>query len=138
MKYILCSVSGEAPPGGAASITRALFPSQAGIVPPPSATETFTWLLRPPEGTVAGTFYSDGSRLDGGDPLTARLGWSFDVRDDGGRTVAAARGVPPPPRGLTTSRGRRHGQYCRRLWSRSMALCSGSIVSHAWTPYTGE
>ena len=50
-----------------------------------SREETFHWTLGPPDGTVRGRFYTDGSRLDGSTSLPARNGWSF-VAVDGSKS----------------------------------------------------
>ena len=51
-------------------------------------------MLKPIGGRFRGTIYTDGSRLDGPDPLTARNGWAFVVFYRG-KLVSAALGVPP-------------------------------------------
>ena len=74
---------------------RAIFPSLAYTIPPPSEDPTFTWVLRPQGGTFLGTIYSDGSRLDGHNPMLARNGWAFVVINAEGEIIAKAQGVPP-------------------------------------------
>ena len=77
---------------------RALFPSVAGLIPPPAVEATFHWVVRPPDdmcGTFLGTVYSDGSRLDGPMPLLARNGWAFVVVDAVGTIIASANGLTP-------------------------------------------
>ena len=59
------------------------------------AKETFHWEVRPPNGTYVGAIYTDGSRQDGRDHRLGRNGWAFTVKNQTGRTVAAAYGVPP-------------------------------------------
>ena len=80
---------------GTPAFERGLFPSLSPTVPPPSTHPTFIWDVFPPGGHYEGTIYTDGSRLDGDDPRTGRNGWSFVVKNDTGRTLAAAYGVPP-------------------------------------------
>ena len=83
-------------PFGNAAFERALFPVAAATsVTPPSSLETFVWHRRPAGGTYCGTVYSDGSRVDGPDTLTGRLGWSFVVLDGDGVLIASASGLPP-------------------------------------------
>ena len=74
---------------------RALVPSMAHTVKPPSVHSTFTWIIRPRGDTFQGTVYTDGSRLDGPDDLLARNGWAFVVFNEDGEMIAAANGVPP-------------------------------------------
>ena len=74
---------------------RALAPSIAHIVKPPSANATFNWILRPKNGRFRGRVYSDGSRLDGPSALLARNGWAFVVVDEWDNVVALANGLPP-------------------------------------------
>ena len=73
---------------------RALAPSIAHIVKPPSANATFNWILRPKNGRFRGRVYSDGSRLDGPSALLARNGWAFVVVDDLNNIIALASGLP--------------------------------------------
>ncbi len=56
---------------------------------------TFAWVLRPEDGYIEGTVYSDASMLDSTVDGCQRLGWAFVACDDGGNVVAAAHGVPP-------------------------------------------
>ena len=64
---------------------------------PPKPTEaTFVWVLRPPDGILTGTIYTDGSRLDGLVELLAVNGWAFVAVDGDGEPTAIARGIPPP------------------------------------------
>ena len=58
--------------------------------------ESFRWVIKPKDGCLEGTAYSDGSLLDGPTPELARCGWAFVVLNDEGRIVASAYGVPPP------------------------------------------
>ena len=50
--------------------------------------------MRPPDGTYLGIIYTDGSRIDGDGPRTARNGWAFAVIHATGRTLAIAFGTP--------------------------------------------
>ena len=69
---------------------------QTVAVPPKPTEDTFVWVLRPPDGILTGTIYTDGSRLDGLVTLLAVNGWAFVAGDDNGKTTAIARGIPPP------------------------------------------
>ena len=81
---------------GAAAFEKGIFPSLSALIPPPSQEATFVWHVRPSGGTYKGTIYTDGSRLDGRGPRLGRNGWAFVVKNDTGRTLASASGVPPP------------------------------------------
>ena len=50
---------------------RGLYPVQMVAVPAPPTEESFEWIIRPPDGRLTGTIYTDGSRLDGLVPLLA-------------------------------------------------------------------
>ena len=91
---------------------RALVPSIAHTVKPPSVQSTFTWQLKPQGGTYQGTIYIDGSRLDGPDDLLARNGWAFVVINEDGEMIAAAYGVPQT--GSPTSREPKRGPSSKR------------------------
>ena len=80
---------------GDVAFERALFPSLDALVPPPSAVDSFTWVVYPEGGLVCGKVYTDGSRLDGPSELLARNGWSFVALDTEGKITAASNGVPP-------------------------------------------
>ncbi len=82
--------------GDRLAMERALFRPAEVAIPPPAEHESFHWILRPPDGLVEGTVYTDGSRREGRDRRLARNGWSFVAVDDGGNITAIARGVPPP------------------------------------------
>ena len=91
-----CNVNGEIPQiSSYDQLSRGIFTLPVGFFGAPTAEATFVWVKRPENGTAKGTFYTDGSRLDGSSALTARLGWSFAVLGAGGETVAVARGLPP-------------------------------------------
>ena len=67
--------------------------------PPPkpcSPDATFNWYVKPAEQLVAGTFYLDGSALDGPSAVLVRCGWAFVAVDKAGRILAAAYGATPP------------------------------------------
>ena len=70
-------------------------PSILHTVPKPQVEASFKWILRPPGGTLIGTVYTDGSRLDGPSANLARNGWAFVVADELGEVIAIASGVPP-------------------------------------------
>ena len=89
-----------------------LFPVQTVAVPARPTEATFEWILRPPDGLLTGTIYTDGSRLDGLAPLLAVNGWAFAAVSDDGTTTAIARGIPP--RGSQTYPGPRRGRYCKQ------------------------
>ena len=82
-------------PAAVTACTRALVPSVDQIVPAPASEATFSWIVRPENGTVRARFYTDGSRLDGPSALLARNGWAFVAIDARGEVVASASGVPP-------------------------------------------
>ena len=69
---------------------------QTVAVPARPTEATFEWVLRPPDGMLTGTIYTDGSRLDGLIPLLAVNGWAFVAVSDDGTITAIARGIPPP------------------------------------------
>ena len=75
-------------------LTRGIFARPRGIVPEPPQEATFQWFVRPPGGTARCTFYTDGSRRDGHDARTARMGWSVVGLDERGAKIVEARGVP--------------------------------------------
>ncbi len=75
--------------------TRAILPSPAYLVPPPSKDGTFVWVKQPDDARVGGHAYVDASGLDGPDPLTLRIGWAFAVFDAEGGLLAAAYGATP-------------------------------------------
>ena len=77
-------------------LDRGLMRSPVHVVPPPSQVDTFTWDVEPPDGTVDGVCYSDGSLLDGPTELLGRCGWSFVVLNRHRRIAAAAYGLCPP------------------------------------------
>ena len=78
------------------ALERGLFPVPFMRVPPPGSEETFHWQVRPEGDMVSGTFYSDGSLLDGPSKLLGRCGWAFVALDSNGFVVAAAYGITPP------------------------------------------
>ena len=88
------ALSGSAD-GHTARWERALFPVPELTSARNGPFETFVWDVEPEGGAVQATFYPDGSRCGGADPLLASYGWAFVARDDQGRTLAAAHGVPP-------------------------------------------
>ena len=66
-------------------------------MPPTQLFETFQWVVRPADGSVNGTVYTDGSMIDGPpylDGLCKRLGWAFVALDRHGRVTASAHGAP--------------------------------------------
>ena len=75
---------------------RGLYPVHTTAIPPKSSEATFVWILRPPNGILTGTIYTDGSRLDGLVAVLAVNGWAFVAVDDDGTVTAIARGIPPP------------------------------------------
>ena len=75
---------------------RGLYPAQIVAIPPKPAEATFEWVIRPPDGLVTGTIYTDGSRLDGKFPTLAVNGWAFVAINDSNQITAIARGIPPP------------------------------------------
>ena len=113
---------------GNIAFERALLPSQAGLVPPPSKDATFRWKIEPPGGTFCGKVYSDGSRLDGPSPLLARNGWAFVVVDDNNTIIAAASGVPPD--WVEDIPGPKPGHSPKQLCVLSRAAPSSLIASH--------
>ena len=80
---------------------------------PRAAEATFLWKVKPSEDFVSGTFYLDGSALDGPSVELMRCEWSFVAVDADGTVLASAYGAPP--RGWTTSEAPKRGRYCRRL-----------------------
>ena len=68
--------------------------------PPPSrpraAEATFHWKVKPGEDYVSGSFYLDGSALDGPSAELIRCGWSFVAVDGDGNVLASAYGATPP------------------------------------------
>ena len=100
-------------------------------VPPKPTDDTFEWVIRPPNGLVTGTIYTDGSRLDGKVTLLAVNGWAFVAVDDSGTVTAIARGIPPP-----TSRGRKPGPSSKRLSDEPPTPHSASTANHASLPFT--
>jgi len=77
-------------------LTKALFVSKL----PPKAGSPHGWLrwLRPvpPDYRGTGTWYIDGSLMDGPDVLTARCGFAMALVSDTGDLLATAHGAPPP------------------------------------------
>ena len=57
--------------------------------------DTFQWTVMAEGGAIEVTFYPDGSRCGGRDPLLGSFGWAFAARDAQGKTVAAVHGKPP-------------------------------------------
>lgn len=78
------------------ALERGLFPVPFTRVPPPSSSASFHWQVRPEGDMARGTFYSDGSLIDGPSKLLGRCGWAFVALDSNGFVVAAACGVTPP------------------------------------------
>ena len=77
--------------------TRGLMPAPHALVPPTQLFKTFQWVVRPADGNVTGTVYTDGSLIDGPpylDGLCKRLGWAFMALDRHDRVTASARGAP--------------------------------------------
>ena len=78
------------------ALERGLFPVPFTRVPPPGSSASFHWQVRPEGDMARGTFYSDGSLLDGPSKLLGRCGWAFVALDSNGFVVAAACGITPP------------------------------------------
>ena len=74
---------------------RALFPVQVLPFVGKGSFDTFHWTVMPEGGAAEGTFYPDGSKCGGRDPLLASYGLAFVTRDVEGNVVAAAHGRPP-------------------------------------------
>ena len=83
-------------PASMAEWTRALVPRPVGPRPVVPDDGTFDWVLRPAGNAVHGTFYTDGSLLDGELGEMQQLGWAFVAVSADGTRLAAASGVPPP------------------------------------------
>ena len=81
--------------GHTAGWERALFPVPALASARRGPFNTFEWDKQPEFGVVDATFYPDGSRCGGSDPLVASYGWALEARNGDGSTVAVAHGVPP-------------------------------------------
>ena len=78
------------------ALERALFPVPFTRVPARAEQASFHWVKRPEGDLVQGTFYNDGSLLDGPSKLLGRCGWAFVAIDINGFVLAAAYGVTPP------------------------------------------
>eukprot|EP00973_Karenia_brevis_P088046 12211286-Karenia_brevis.AAC.1 len=79
-------------------LTRALLKSPASQIPEQEPEATFDWHQRPAPELQGCTWYSDGSRLDGGQQyagMCARHGWAIAAVDQEGQVVATASGRPP-------------------------------------------
>jgi len=57
---------------------------------------TFHWVVKPEDGIIQGTIYTDGSALDGPSPGLMRCGLAFVAVDSEGNITASAYGLPPP------------------------------------------
>ena len=63
-----------------------------------SAEHTFEWIVRPEDGLLVGSVYTDGSLLDNQTWLEGNcsaLGWAFVILTEQGVVIASAKGVPP-------------------------------------------
>ena len=75
---------------------RALMPMPTRPVRKKAQHETFHWVVKPEDGIIQGTIYTDGSALDGPSPGLMRCGWAFVAVDSEGNITASAYGLPPP------------------------------------------
>ena len=74
------------------------------------------------EQLVDGTFYLDGSALDGPSAVLMRCGWVFAAVDKAGRILAAAYGATPP--WVTDIGGAEAWALLQATYSASPAACS--------------
>ena len=72
-------------------------PAQQAVPLAAEHTDTFRWAIRPTDGWLSGTVYTDGSMIDGPpylDGLCRRLGWAVVELDQAGNITASAYVAP--------------------------------------------
>lgn len=80
---------------GDAAHERGLLPSMDHLAPVRAQEGTFTCVMKPADGLLQGTVYSDGSGVGGPIPSLTRLGWAFCSVNAGGQVTSKAYGTCP-------------------------------------------